>query len=153
MLHRKWTLACILCTHQKSYKLDKGIMLIFVFEKKSAITFGEGCMLSLLRQYYKHVGVLYQRCVCWSPGAYICAKPFYFYIRSDSRFAPSHWGTALLGKDVSHWLGASLESVLYIKTREISLDLLKQFEWRYGNLRKSFVVLSDTEIKWIKKSN
>ena len=28
ILHRKWTLACILCTHQKSYKLDKGIMFI-----------------------------------------------------------------------------------------------------------------------------
>ena len=28
---------------KKSYKLDKGIMLNFVSEKKSAITFGEGC--------------------------------------------------------------------------------------------------------------
>ena len=41
---KKWTIACILCIHKKSYKLDKGIMLIFVFEKKSAITFGEGCI-------------------------------------------------------------------------------------------------------------
>ena len=31
-------------------------------------------------------------------------------IRADSRFAPSHWETALLCNDVSHWLGASLES-------------------------------------------
>ena len=29
---------------KKSYKLDKGIMLNFVSEKKSAITFGEGCI-------------------------------------------------------------------------------------------------------------
>ena len=27
-------------------------------------------------------------------------------IRADSRFAPSQWETALLCKDVSHWLGA-----------------------------------------------
>ena len=36
------------------------------------------------------------------------------YIRTDSRFAPSQWGTALLCNDASHWLGASLELVLYI---------------------------------------
>ena len=29
---------------------------------------------------------------------------------ADSRFAPSQWETALLCNDVSHWLGASLES-------------------------------------------
>ena len=32
--------------------------------------------------------------------------------RADSRFAPSHWQTALLCNDVSYWLGASLESAL-----------------------------------------
>ena len=31
---------------------------------------------------------------------------------ADSRFAPSQWETALLCNDVSHWLDASLESVL-----------------------------------------
>ena len=35
------------------------------------------------------------------------------YHRADSRFAPSQWETALLCNDVSHWLGANLESVLY----------------------------------------
>ena len=35
------------------------------------------------------------------------------YCRADSRFAPSQWETALLCNDVSHWLGASLESALY----------------------------------------
>ena len=34
--------------------------------------------------------------------------------RADSRFAPSQWETALLCNDVSHWLGASLESVVNI---------------------------------------
>ena len=32
--------------------------------------------------------------------------------RADSRFAPSQWERALLCNDVSHWLGASLESAL-----------------------------------------
>ena len=34
--------------------------------------------------------------------------------RDDSRFAPSQWETTLLCKDVSHWLGASLESALWL---------------------------------------
>ena len=32
--------------------------------------------------------------------------------RTDSRFAPSQWEMALLCNDISHWLGASLESAL-----------------------------------------
>ena len=32
--------------------------------------------------------------------------------KADSRFAPSQWETALLCNDVSHWLGANLESAL-----------------------------------------
>ena len=35
------------------------------------------------------------------------------YITTDSRFAPSRWETALLCNDVSHWLGASLESTTW----------------------------------------
>ena len=31
---------------------------------------------------------------------------------ADSRFAPSQWETALLRNDVSHWLGANIESAL-----------------------------------------
>ena len=34
-------------------------------------------------------------------------------IRAYSRFAPSQWETALLCNDVSHWLGANLESALH----------------------------------------
>ena len=33
-------------------------------------------------------------------------------IRADSRFAPSQWKMALLCNNVSHWLGANLESAL-----------------------------------------
>ena len=36
------------------------------------------------------------------------------YFRADSRFAPSQWDTALLCNDVSHWLGANLESALLL---------------------------------------
>ena len=39
---KKWTLACISCTHQKSYKLDKGIMLTFVFEKNRPLLLAKG---------------------------------------------------------------------------------------------------------------
>ena len=35
-------------------------------------------------------------------------------VRAESRFAPSQWETALLCNDVSHWLGASLESALIV---------------------------------------
>ena len=36
-----------------------------------------------------------------------------YMITADSRFAPSHWETALLCNDVSYWLGVSLESALH----------------------------------------
>ena len=35
------------------------------------------------------------------------------HCRTDSRFAPSQWKTALHCNDVSHWLGAGLESALH----------------------------------------
>ena len=38
----KWTVTCILCTHQKSYKLDAGIMLIFVSEKNRPLLLAKG---------------------------------------------------------------------------------------------------------------
>ena len=49
-----------------------------------------------------------------------CVNPLWpsgtiWYHRGDHRFAPSQWETALLCNDVSHWLGASLESALYHK--------------------------------------
>ena len=34
--------------------------------------------------------------------------------RADSRFAPSQWETAFLCNDVYHWLGANLESALWL---------------------------------------
>ena len=41
--------------------------------------------------------------------------------RADSRLAPSQWETALLCNDVSHWLGASLESALEYLTQAVPI--------------------------------
>ena len=41
-----------------------------------------------------------------------CSLYFWPSLRADSRFVPTQWETALLCNDVSHWLGASLESAL-----------------------------------------
>ena len=43
---------------------------------------------------------------------------------ADYRFAPCQWETALLCNDVSHWLGASLESApenkwYFVREREV----------------------------------
>ena len=37
-----------------------------------------------------------------------------WYFSADSRLAPSQWETSLQSKTVSHWLGANLESALYL---------------------------------------
>ena len=46
-----------------------------------------------------------------------CPDPRYgkpLYIRADSRLAPSQWETSLRSNAISHWLGANLESALYM---------------------------------------
>ena len=43
-------------------------------------------------------------------------------IKDDSRFTPSQWRTALLCHDVSHWLGANLESALNIAIDKVRLN-------------------------------
>ena len=55
---------------------------------------------------------------------------------ADSRFAPSQWETVLLCNDVSHWLGANLESALKYH--------LKKKPW---DVRPVFFVLS--LIRWV----
>ena len=47
---------------------------------------------------------------------------------ADSRFSPSQWETALLCNDVSHWLGANLESALWIHVWRIPGTEGRQFE-------------------------
>ena len=43
--------------------------------------------------------------------------------RAITRFAPSQWETALLCNAFSHWLGASLESVLHLYVVYLSASL------------------------------
>ena len=49
----------------------------------------------------------------------ITNHPECYIFRANSRFVPSQWEKAFQCNDVSHWLGASLESDLYI-TCELS---------------------------------
>ena len=45
---------------------------------------------------------------------------FNMYLRADSSSVPSQWETALLCNNISHWLGTSLESALYLNGLIIS---------------------------------
>ena len=45
--------------------------------------------------------------------------PIYIYVRVDSTLAPSQWESSLQSNAASHWLGANLESALYVN--EIAL--------------------------------
>ena len=59
--------------------------------------------------------------------------------QADFRFAPSQWETALLCNDVSHWLGATLESALHlIVVAELVLFNIWWFDifwyWKLYNL-------------------
>ena len=42
---------------------------------------------------------------------------------ADSSFVPSQWETALLCNDISHWLGANLESALCIRLKYMYMSI------------------------------
>ena len=87
------------------------------------LTFFDGILPNLAIFILVYVSSNHRAHGCWRNDAVTqqrqtCANVIYsskarFYCRADSRFAPSQWETALLCNDVSHWLGVSLESVLY----------------------------------------
>ena len=56
--------------------------------------------------------------------------------RADSRFVPSRWETGLLCNDISHWLGASLESTLLE-----ALDRRWWFLWSHQIKAKQIVCI------------
>ena len=60
---------------------------------------------------------------------------------ADSRFAPSQWEMALLCNDVSHWLGASLESALCI-----ILEPSCTFQVLSGHLQVDQCVLQEGQV-------
>ena len=71
--------------------------------------------------------------------------------RVDSSFAPSQWETALLCNDVSHWLGASLESSLWVNITPF--DKSGIILWMcLDNERRRWIVTS-TLIGWAHTQN
>ena len=55
--------------------------------------------------------------------------------RADSRFAPRQWETALLCNDISHWLGANLESALHKPTNsQIEAPWCQMASWILFNI-------------------
>ena len=73
------------------------------------LTWGQQCVATkqsmLLAVSYTCCNQKSKRCTVHPYASFPCC-------RADSRFAPSQWETALLCNDISHWLGASLESAL-----------------------------------------
>ena len=67
------------------------------------------CPISYWQFYGHQVGTVYQ---CSLLRRH-CANLVYTFM-ADSRLASSQWETSLQSNAVSHWLGANLESALYI---------------------------------------
>ena len=63
----------------------------------------------------------------------------FIFFRADPRFVPSQWETALLCNDISHWLGAILESALFlIFWCFFLLAATKQlYKWYFPSVRPS----------------
>ena len=88
----------------------------------------------------------------------LCHTYIPWYIRADSRFAPSQWETALQSNAVSHWLGANLESALYmhsfvmlcfvvaIVTLLVSYRMLPCEYWVVGNWHSRMLFASEDKL-------
>ena len=67
---------------------------------------------TIMKLWCKHGGAKHvQRIVLSSHGARVYNNMFF---RADCRLSHNQWETALLCSDVSHWLGASPESALFL---------------------------------------
>ena len=53
-------------------------------------------------------------------------------IRADSRSAPSRWEKVLYCNAVSHWLGANLESAMWITARDAAVTILRWMVLYHG---------------------
>ena len=81
----------------------------------------------------------------WRP--LIALTSLWIWSRADSRFVPNQWETVLFCNDVSHWLGANLESVLWsypsssllcwcpgkVRRLESVHHIRNQNQWRYAS--------------------
>ena len=73
-------------------------------------------------------------------------------IRADSRFAPSQWDKALLYNDVSHWLGANLESAQIVLKMKKKLKLCSDHKLAKTCYGVSFSEFFGEKIQWHIKS-
>ena len=110
-------------------------------------------------------------CIVSVPVEYIWYRHIYLpcdkevqhqiYNRADSSFASSQWETALLCNDVSHWLGANLESALYnmlggaCMRHRIGSALVEVMAWRLFGLEPlcepmpNFCQFDSCEQNWV----
>ena len=74
---------------------------------------------------------------------------------ADSRFAPTQWETSLQSNAVYHWLGANLESALYIYIcsqlyQNITISILcADLCWRSINVYSYFILLTEIEMEHV----
>ena len=68
-------------------------------------------------------------------------------LRADSRFAPSQWEMALLCNDVSHWLGANLESTLILVEKTLTESELKYKNVFQENITNKMI--ANRDLWWI----
>ena len=89
----------------------------------------------LLDQFLRRKGHL--NCVIdlLSSKNLICQRILHVDYRAESRFAPSQRKTVLLCSDVSHWLGANLESTLGLKTKSSPTVEQKHVTFKYPLMR------------------
>ena len=80
-------------------------------------------VVSISSNLFACISFLYRAFLVASPAHFVGFISLYRCVtdskQADSRFASSQWETALLCDDVSHWLGASLESALELTFRYI----------------------------------
>ena len=127
-----------------------------------------------IRHHDVYHGVLVQGTFCTLPSMLCntnCARrleSWQVHYTPDSRLAPSQWETGLLCNDISHWLGASLESALhyiFVPTMPIPLAVtakgmmgwrdvtkLSQISWQRGFVKQinncHYKDLISVQCKW-----
>ena len=78
--------------------------------------------------------VVFARGIHWSSVDSLHRETAMWKVRADSRFKSSQWETALLCNNVSHWVGASLESDLESVSMSYSIhDLQSWFGCSIGH--------------------
>ena len=80
---------------------------MYLWEDISQLWFPDICMNGIVEEHHGNIGLM------------MFPFPFLIWIRADSRLAPNQWETSLLSNDVSHWLGANLESAIWMPSPAI----------------------------------